>query len=479
MMSSRTPLRGYRAGFFFVVVLLSAVTGFTLWTEMRTGRQVDGLVGEALNRADLIGRIRVYVMSLESAIEAHIRATDDAERKEADAVMEEILSDIRLASDAYTRDMPLGEKAVWLRFNAACQGLADQVRAAAVFSRQREAERARRHLVEGIRPMALEVDALAGQLAQENSDGTRELLGHLATLRVRNTALGAGATLLAILVSMLVGLHIMSVLRRQDATIQGQLEELGRHNQELDSFTRRVAHDLMSPLAPLKGYLTLVRRSGEVKNPGVLEMLAQCESSAVRMGELIEALLRFCRAGTRGEHTAGELDTAVSTLLLEVSQTAAAQGVALERELEAGVAVDCPGQLLQVVARNLLSNAVKYTAGRPEPRVTVRVATAGTDAVLEVTDNGLGMSAATQASLFQPFFRAPEVRGIPGHGLGLATTRRVVEAHGGTLVVHSEEGKGTRMTVRFPKVSGSTLTGGAPATVESGQNRASAARKAL
>ncbi|MCP3139133.1 sensor histidine kinase [Pyxidicoccus xibeiensis] len=452
MVSSRTPIRGYRAGFFFVVALLSAVTAFTLWTEVRTGQQVDALVREALERASLIGRIRVDALSLESAIEAHIRATDDAERRAADAVMEEILGDIRAASEAYTRNLPPGDTAAWERFNAACQGLANQVRAAAVFSQRREAERARRHLAERIRPLAAELDALAGTLSRENADEAQSLVGRLADLRVGNTALGASATLLAILVSLAVGLQITSVLKRQDATIQGQLEELGRHNQELDAFTRRVAHDLISPLAPLKGYLTLIRRTGAVKDAGALEMLAQCESSAVRMGELIEALLRFCRAGTRGERTVGELDTAVTTVLLEVAQTAAAQGVALERQLEPGVAVDCPGQLLQVSARNLLSNAVKYTAGRPEPKVTVRVATEGSDAVLEVTDNGLGMSAATQASLFQPFFRAPEVRGLPGHGLGMATTKRVVEAHGGTLVVRSEEGKGTHVVVRFPRV---------------------------
>ncbi len=452
-MSSRIPIRGYRAGFFFVVALLSAVTAFTLWTEVRTGRQVDALVREALERAGLISRIRVDALSLESAIEAHIRATDDAERAAADAVMEEILADIRAASEAYTRNLPPGDKAVWQRFNAACQGLADQVRAAAVFSQRREAELARRHLAERIRPLAAELDALAGGLARENADEAQQLVGRLADLRVRNTALGAGATLLAILLSLGVGWHVVSLLKRQDATIQGQMEELGRHNQELDAFTRRVAHDLISPLAPLKGYLTLIRRTGAVKDAGALEMLAQCESSAVRMQELIEALLRFCRSGTRGERTVGELDTAVTTVLLEVAQTAAAQGVALERELEPGVAVDCPGQLLQVTARNLLSNAVKYTAGRPEARVRVRVATEGPDAVLEVEDNGLGMGPGVLASLFQPFFRAPEVRGLPGHGLGLATTKRVVEAHGGTLAVRSEEGRGTRVVVRFARVA--------------------------
>lgn len=452
-MNARAPIRGYRAGFLFAVALLSAVAGFTLWTEVRSGQQVDELVREALERASLIGRIRVDALSLESAIEAHIRATDGKERDAANAVMEDILEAIRRSTEAYTRNLPPGEKVAWQRFNAACQRLADQTRAAAVLSHRREAERARHHLADRIRPLVNEVDTLATQLAQENADEAQELVGRLAYMRVRNTALGAGVALVAVLVSLLVGWRITQVLQRQEGTIQRQLEELGRANRELDAFTHRVAHDLMGPLAPLKGYLTLIRRTGAVRDAGALEMLAQCESSAVRMGELIEALLRFCRAGTRGEHTSAELDTAVSTVLLELSQTAAAQGVALERELEPGVRVDCPNQLLQVIARNLVSNAVKYTAGRPSPRVSVRVSQVGGEAVLEVKDNGIGMSAATRSSLFQPFFRAPEARGLPGHGLGLATAKRLVEAHGGTLSVDSQEGVGTTMTVRLPRVS--------------------------
>lgn len=450
-MSSPASVRGYRVGFLFAVMLMSAVAGFTLWTEVRTSHQVAARVQEALDRAGIIGRIRVDALSLDSAIEAHISATDDPERQAANEVMEDILGDIRDATQDYTRDLPRDDTlVVWQRFNLACTRLAEQVRTAAVLSHRNEAERARHHLVQQVRPLAEEVDGLARQLSRENADEARLLLDHLATLRVRNLAFGGLVTLLAMLVSLGVGWHITSVLQRQEATIQAQLEELDRRNQELDAFTRRVAHDLMGPLSPLKGYLTLLRRSGAVRDAQALELVALSESSAVRMGELIEALLRFCRAGTRGEPAVGELDTAVSTLLLEVSQTAAAQGVALERELEAGVRVPCPAQLLQLIAQNLLSNAVKYTAGRPEARVRVRVVREGGEAVLEVDDNGVGMSAQTQGQLFQPFFRAPETRGIPGHGLGLATTRRLVDAHGGSLRVRSAPQEGTRVTVRFP-----------------------------
>jgi signal transduction histidine kinase len=60
------------------------------------------------------------------------------------------------------------------------------------------------------------------------------------------------------------------------------------------------------------------------------------------------------------------------------------------------------------------------------------------------------MSEETQRQLFHPFFRAPEARGLPGHGLGLATTKRLVEAHGGTITVRSAPDAGTQVTVRFP-----------------------------
>src|SRR5688572_10796325 len=158
--------------------------------------------------------------------------------------------------------------------------------------------------------------------------------------------------------------QVTRLLRNQQQTILEQLAELNRRNAELDAFASRVAHDLVAPLSPLRGYLTLARRSTE--KPEVKELLANCESSAARVSELVEALLRFCRAGSTTDRTTGELDTAVTTILLEVSQAATAAHVKLDRHLDTRVAVQCPSQLLQSIAQNLLSNAVKYTTGRPD-----------------------------------------------------------------------------------------------------------------
>jgi len=84
--------------------------------------------------------------------------------------------------------------------------------------------------------------------------------------------------------------------------------------------------------------------------------------------------------------------------------------------------------------------------------VTVRLSTDKGEALFEVADNGPGMSEASRKLLFTPFFRAPEARGLPGYGLGLATTKRLVEAHGGSIELQTAENAGTRVIVRLPLV---------------------------
>jgi signal transduction histidine kinase len=434
----------------FVVALFAAVVGFTLWDDVRTNEQEDALVSQALARDVLINRIRIDALNLETAVEAHIRGSTEQERSSADDRMAAILEDISLASQDYTHDLPAAETEIWSEFNNTSHSLASQVRKAVTFSNRKEADRARRHLQSEIRPITAAHNRLAEKLSQKNAEVTTKMLRHLQEIRLRTTSLGTLVAALAVLISLFVGWQVTALLRRQQETIQAQLAELDRRNQELDSFASRVAHDLVSPMSPLRGYLTLIRRSNAISDPQAREMLALAEASAARMAEMVEALLRFCRAGTPSEPTISDLDTAVSAILLEVGQTATKEGVALERFLEVRVPVACPSQLLQSIGQNLLSNAVKYSAGRPEARVIVRVWKDSTEAVLEVTDNGCGMSPGTQLWLFQPFFRAPEARALPGHGLGLATTKRLVEAHGGKIAIASELGVGTQVTVRFP-----------------------------
>jgi two-component system OmpR family sensor kinase len=445
-----SSFRRYRAAFVFVVGLLTLVAGFTLWNELHTNVRIDELFEQALEREQLIGRIRADAFDLQDKVNDHIEATTDELRQEADARMEEVLADAKEARVEYTRDLPVGEKEVWNRFDETSRRLAQSARVALKFSSAKELERARQHLEAEIRPISAELDTVAKELSAKNSEETRKLLHQRENLRTKTTLVGTLVAALSIVMALLIGTSMVRILRRQERTIQAQLAELDRRNQELDAFASRVAHDLVGPLNPLKGYLTLIGRSPAVNDPDVREMLVEAEASATRMAQLVEALLRFCRAGTRSEAPGADVDTAVTTILLELDQVAALQDVRVDRRLQPHVRVDVPATLLQSIARNLVSNAVKYSAGRHSALVAVRVIAEGNSAVLDVSDNGAGMTEETRARLFQPFFRAPEARGLPGHGLGLATTKRLVEAHGGTIQVQSAPGAGTLVTVRLP-----------------------------
>jgi signal transduction histidine kinase len=446
--------RLFGVGFFLVVVLLTGSAAFTLATELRTNEQVDKLVSASLERERLIGLIRLDAALLSQAVDDHINAAGDTERASADKAMDVILAEIRSSTERYAAALPKSEAELWRRFTGSAEALVDKVDVTIKYSNRREAERARKLLEEEIKPLYFALDDTGGELARRNAEETRRVLQRLEDLRLRSTALTSVVVGVAVVLSVIIGVGVVQLLRRQQRTISQQLAELDRRNQELDAFASRVAHDLISPLAPLKGFLTLARRQSH--DPAVQELLAQAESSTSRMSELVEALLRFCRAVTPVERANGELDTAVSTVLLEAAQAAEAHGVSLARMLEAHVAVGCPPQLLASIAQNLISNALKYTAGAPGAHVAVAVRRERGQGVLEVKDNGRGMAPAVLAGLFQPFFRAPDVKQLPGYGLGLATTKRLVEAHGGTLAVASAPGTGSTFTVRFPLLAAST-----------------------
>lgn len=445
---SGISVRGFRAGLFFVVILVSGVAGFALWDELRTFSKLDQLLADSFERARLISLIRVDTALLIGAVRDHISADSDEERRSADEAMEVIFKELQSSTDRISRDLPKSEAALWARLNNASQKLVRRVDKTVKYSRSREYRLAIEHLEDETKPLSFELDELAGQLVRQNAEETKALTRALENARFRSTAVSSTALGVAVIIALLVTVQVSRLLHRQQDVIVAQLNELNTRNAELDAFASRVAHDLVAPLAPLKGYLTLARRQSSQTE--IKELLNQAEAGTARMSELVDALLKFCRAGKPTDRLQGELDTAVSTILLEVSQAAALSQVALERKLEPRLRVNCAPQLLQSIAQNILSNAVKYSAGRPEAKVVVRAWRDKGDAVLEVTDNGPGMSAETLSQMFKPFFRAPDSKGLPGHGLGMATTKRLVEAHGGTLVVKSQPGAGTQMTVRMP-----------------------------
>lgn len=219
-----------------------------------------------------------------------------------------------------------------------------------------------------------------------------------------------------------------------------------------DEFVATVSHELRTPLTSIVGYTEVLLDSRELADlqRGYLEVINR---NAHRLQRLVGDLLFFAQVES-GQLTLESDSVELRALAERALEAARPTGEAAEivLELDAPDPVEIRGDRarLEQLLDNLLSNAVKFTM--PGGRVCVRVAAIEHEAVLEVSDTGIGIPAAEVASLFRRFFRASSAmsRQIPGTGLGLAIARAIVEAHRGSIDAESSE-SGTTFTIRLPR----------------------------
>jgi signal transduction histidine kinase len=229
--------------------------------------------------------------------------------------------------------------------------------------------------------------------------------------------------------------------------------------QALDTYKSQliatVSHELKNPLTSIRGYLEVLEAA---EGLGATERRAidAMERGADRLSRVVDDLLLMSKVGDPDRAltpTAVDLGEVVNEVLDLVSVTVSAKDLQVSTELpDPGLCVRGDETELDRLVANLVSNAVKYT---PEKgRITVGVEQVGDHVVLEVDDEGLGISEADQERLFEEFFRStnPEATRQPGTGLGLAIVKRIVERHHGDISVRSTLGQGSRFTVRLPAV---------------------------
>ncbi|GGO75349.1 sensor histidine kinase [Nocardioides deserti] len=230
-----------------------------------------------------------------------------------------------------------------------------------------------------------------------------------------------------------------------------EITDLLRALQVKDQFVSSVSHELRTPLTAVLGHLEMLC---EEDLPGdVVDRLQVVRRNAERLRTLVSDLLLVAQAGEVGlEMHRGDVDLAA--LVGEAVETARAAadraGVTLDADLPTSLVARVDEQRVRQVVDNLVSNGVKYTERGGSVEVVLGLVAGAVE--LTVRDTGIGIARDELTDVFTRFFRggAALERHIPGTGLGLEIVSSIVSAHGGTIAVDSEPGRGSVFTVTLP-----------------------------
>lgn len=221
---------------------------------------------------------------------------------------------------------------------------------------------------------------------------------------------------------------------------------LRAQQEELYAFVATAAHDLKGPLRHVVQYCEFAEEELERRElRKVSASLSIARTAAQRLHGLVSALLHYTKLETAArEFEPVDLDQVVVGLCTEINADLAAIGGRVEARGLPTVVGD--RELLAQLFQNLLSNAIKFRGDEPL-RVRIGARHDGDEWCIDVTDNGIGIAGEHHEVVFEPLRRLHGVSEYEGHGIGLATCRRIVARHGGRIWIESTVGEGT--TFRF------------------------------
>jgi len=239
---------------------------------------------------------------------------------------------------------------------------------------------------------------------------------------------------------------------RLAGTFNNMIGRLDASFRQIRQFTSDASHELRTPLTVMKGETELVLR-----RPRALEDYQSVLESNLeeidRMTRIVEELLFLSRADM-GEVRMESMPVPLKALVEDIHRQATLLGQ--DRNIEVVLGAVMPALVqgdelrLRELLLNLVENAVKYSY--PGGKVEIGLVTAGQEAILSVTDQGIGIAPGDHAKIFDRFYRTDDARAHTkkGTGLGLAICALIAEAHKGRINVKSSVGQGSTFTVRLP-----------------------------
>jgi len=216
-----------------------------------------------------------------------------------------------------------------------------------------------------------------------------------------------------------------------------------------------VAHDLRTPMTRLRGLAERALESGDVNVQR--EALSTCLEESDRILAILDTLMDISEAETgtmRLALTDVPMEKLVEQVVSVYEDIAEDKQITMTTSVEPGLTVVADRDRLRQALANLIDNAIKYTpsGGRvpPDGHVSLSVVRDASKVRIEVTDTGAGIAAHDLPRIWERLYRGDQSRAERGLGLGLSLVRAIVLAHGGTIEVTTQPGRGSTFTVHLP-----------------------------
>ncbi|HUR56856.1 MAG TPA: PAS domain S-box protein, partial [Opitutaceae bacterium] len=235
-----------------------------------------------------------------------------------------------------------------------------------------------------------------------------------------------------------------------EAHVRLRTQELEMANQELESFSYSVSHDLRGPVRAIQGFAEIALEECQANNPkDAIERIERVIKAADRMNKLIDAfigLARISRSELRIEpvNLSRMADDVIGFL------RAAHPGRVVEVAIEPGLVCKGDERLLRIVLENLLANAWKFTGKKQSARIELSSDLVDGERVFKVSDNGAGFNSTLAHKLFQSFERLHNASQFEGLGVGLSTVQRALLRHNGRVWGEGKEGEGAKFYFTVP-----------------------------
>ncbi|HZS40151.1 MAG TPA: ATP-binding protein [Polyangia bacterium] len=422
----------------FVTASFVVASLYTLWLGRHIHAEARSLRSNAMPSVEWLITSRNRLLQITACLG---ESTDAASTNECiDRARRQL--DQGLATYDALPDYP-GEQALFAGVRRELAALDDKIDGydlAAASSRSRaERERTLKELLSAIQ----RTDASIGELTLFNAAHGNQHADRIEELWLRSAVVEFALDGVCILFAAIATVLAVRAMRRYMTFLEDK-------TRELEWFAGTVAHDVLSPLAAV-GIAVPVLKDRHPEDETTQRMAERALASLRRVRLIVDGILEFARSGAQPSSEHADVGEVVAGAMSELGEQAESANVKLSAEPIADARVACSPGVLTSVLSNLVRNAIKYMGGSVERRITVRVTARRRRVVFEVEDTGPGLPEELQAYVFEPYARLPGSK-QPGLGLGLATVKRFVLAHGGLVGVRSSRGAGAVFWFELPRV---------------------------